>query len=186
MAPKKKDKKDKRPGVPDGYEDHWAAPFYTFLPARVEDMDQKCRDRITLIQIDADRKLLQLIGPRKKEYPRLIATAQKVIASDSVSTVQKIGASVILDYCDEGWRGKVSLGVLGGVITRNDPLVFEWRKAVLTRDGFACTLCGSENSLQAHHIVRWVDMPEARLLLENGVTLCISCHYKAHGKVYGG
>lgn len=170
----------------DDLNEHWAAPFYTFLPKRIEDMDQKCHDRITLIQLDACKKLLKMIGPRKQEFPDLVEKARGIIFSPEASIVQKVGASVILDYCAEGWRDDTPLEVLGTAVQRDDPLVFAWRKGVLERDSFTCQKCGSKDNLHAHHLVRWVDMPEARLIPENGVTLCVKCHYAAHGKVYRG
>jgi hypothetical protein len=32
-----------------------------------------------------------------------------------------------------------------------------------------------------HHIKRWVDDEKSRYERDNGVTVCIICHYKHHG-----
>lgn len=55
-----------------------------------------------------------------------------------------------------------------------------WSKAVKERDG-CCQECGATERLHAHHIKGWKDYPDLRYDLENGVTLCHSCHELAHG-----
>ena len=57
-----------------------------------------------------------------------------------------------------------------------------WRKAVLERDFYACTACGSTDRLHAHHILRFIDFPHKRFDITNGITLCLPCHWKLHGK----
>ena len=53
-----------------------------------------------------------------------------------------------------------------------------WRKAVLERDGHRCRKCGSDRYLHAHHVKTWDAYPELRLDIDNGKTLCRTCHYK--------
>ena len=55
-----------------------------------------------------------------------------------------------------------------------------WKLAVLHRDGYSCRLCESKESLCAHHINSWAEFPEDRHILENGLTLCKSCHSVYH------
>jgi hypothetical protein len=57
-----------------------------------------------------------------------------------------------------------------------------WRQAVLQRDGYACTICGCMTSLHAHHKKPWADHPQQRLEIDNGITLCASCHGATHGR----
>lgn len=59
-----------------------------------------------------------------------------------------------------------------------------WRNDVLARDGYECVRCGSTKGLHAHHIVRWIDAPDLRVVLENGETLSETCHRRSHGKVF--
>jgi hypothetical protein len=33
----------------------------------------------------------------------------------------------------------------------------------------------------AHHLIKWSDSVELRYELDNGITLCRRCHFKAHG-----
>jgi hypothetical protein len=53
----------------------------------------------------------------------------------------------------------------------------EWSKAVKERDG-KCLECGSVNKLESHHILDFKKYPEKGFDLENGATLCMSCHVK--------
>lgn len=59
-----------------------------------------------------------------------------------------------------------------------------WSNTVKERDGYCCQSCGrvrdETTRIVAHHIVsRDVD-PKLKLSLENGKTLCKSCHGKVH------
>lgn len=56
----------------------------------------------------------------------------------------------------------------------------EWRSSVFTRDGFACVICRKGGSLNAHHIESFAKNPGLRFDVENGATLCVSCHKNFH------
>jgi len=56
-----------------------------------------------------------------------------------------------------------------------------WRKAVYDRDGHRCVLCSKhkrqlKTPLEPHHILRRKDCPERTFDVNNGVTLCRTCH----------
>lgn len=56
-----------------------------------------------------------------------------------------------------------------------------WARAVISRDKATCQHCGVQGvELHAHHIKSFKDHPELRWELSNGLTLCHSCHWKAH------
>lgn len=56
-----------------------------------------------------------------------------------------------------------------------------WRKAVFERDEYTCQNCKRiGEKLQAHHIDCWIDFPDKRYLIDNGITLCASCHKALH------
>jgi 5-methylcytosine-specific restriction endonuclease McrA len=56
-----------------------------------------------------------------------------------------------------------------------------WRKAVYERDNFNCRKCGKHGGdLNAHHLFAYADTPALRFSVDNGVTLCPTCHTKFH------
>jgi len=55
-----------------------------------------------------------------------------------------------------------------------------WRISVFERDRYECQKCGSKNNLHAHHIVEWDHDVSLRYELDNGLTVCSSCHFKIH------
>jgi hypothetical protein len=72
----------------------------------------------------------------------------------------------------------------GGITPINEKLrktfnYKEWRNKVFERDCFCCQECGQRGGyLHAHHIKSWSNYPEFRYQINNGLTLCISCHRK--------
>jgi hypothetical protein len=61
----------------------------------------------------------------------------------------------------------------------------DWRNRVLERDLFACQKCGKthhQSIMSAHHRKNYIDYPLLRLVVENGITLCLGCHKKCHRK----
>ena len=68
---------------------------------------------------------------------------------------------------------------------RNDPRIKEWRQAVFERDKFTCQDCGAKGYLQAHHIVPISKDLSKAFNVENGKTVCVSCHEKIHGRFIG-
>jgi len=56
----------------------------------------------------------------------------------------------------------------------------EWIEKVLKRDCHACQECNSTEKLDTHHIKSWNSRPDLRFDLDNGITLCSSCHGKIH------
>jgi hypothetical protein len=54
-----------------------------------------------------------------------------------------------------------------------------WRRSVFIRDDFTCKRCGERGGrLEADHIKPWSLFPELRYAIDNGRTLCQSCHHK--------
>ncbi|GEM_PF-1503815 len=57
----------------------------------------------------------------------------------------------------------------------------DWRKAVYSRDLYTCQVCGKTNcKLHAHHKNGFAEHKELRTILENGITLCETCHREFH------
>lgn len=59
----------------------------------------------------------------------------------------------------------------------------KFRQAVLARDRYKCTKCGSTDKLCVHHIKEVRKHPELVYDTNNGVTLCTKCHNKIHTKL---
>lgn len=53
-----------------------------------------------------------------------------------------------------------------------------WRKAVFQRDDYTCQMCLARGvKIHADHIKPWATHPELRYAIDNGRTVCVSCHY---------
>lgn len=102
--------------------------------------------------------------------------------------------------CEQGAfisrRGEGNYNWKGGLssedeIFRKSIAYKEWRLEVFKRDNFTCQCCGDNTggNLQAHHMENFSDNEELRLELDNGTTLCDSCHnfnkYGSFHHVYG-
>lgn len=77
------------------------------------------------------------------------------------------------------WKGGKSLD---DERARLSPDLKKWREAVFARDGWACRHCGATGDIHAHHVDHWADNEARRFDVTNGLTLCIGCHGKVHGK----
>jgi hypothetical protein len=61
----------------------------------------------------------------------------------------------------------------------------KWRQSVFERDNFTCQYCGKRKGqrLAAHHIQSFIDCPEDRFNVDNGVTFCNGCHVHLHNMI---
>ena len=61
----------------------------------------------------------------------------------------------------------------------------KWSKSVMERDNYTCRICGNyKDKHNAHHLNSWDTYPDQRFDVDNGVTLCVTCHISFH-KTYG-
>lgn len=66
---------------------------------------------------------------------------------------------------------------------RNTKEYREWRQLVFERDDYTCQDCNQRGGdLNAHHIERFKTHKHLRYELANGITICVPCHRKRHGK----
>ena len=71
---------------------------------------------------------------------------------------------------------------------RDSKMMKDWKKSVHEKYNYTCQMCGDRSrsghyvKLNAHHIVRFIDAPELRFNVNNGITLCVPCHEKTRGK----
>lgn len=79
-------------------------------------------------------------------------------------------------------KGKYNPSWKGGITPinqkiRNSREYILWRTAVFMRDDYTCQKCGDRGGkLEADHIKPFALYPELRLAIDNGRTLCKSCH----------
>jgi DNA repair exonuclease SbcCD ATPase subunit len=57
-----------------------------------------------------------------------------------------------------------------------------WRESVLTRDHNICQLCGATEGLHVHHRVPISVNPSLATNIDNGITVCETCHHNIHRK----
>lgn len=59
---------------------------------------------------------------------------------------------------------------------------YEWRKEVYERDDYTCQCCGDNkgSNLVAHHLLNYSEHEELRTDVDNGITLCKTCHKEFH------
>lgn len=60
----------------------------------------------------------------------------------------------------------------------------KWAKTIKSRDKNRCVVCGTDNNLNAHHLLPKHTYSDLSLDLKNGITLCRRCHRIAHGGTY--
>lgn len=75
-----------------------------------------------------------------------------------------------------GWKGGLSRDKHSG----GCPKYKKWRLDVFKRDDYTCQGGGCDEPrgcyLEAHHIKSWVNYPELRYEITNGMALCKECH----------
>jgi hypothetical protein len=111
------------------------------------------------------------------EKNRIAQTGKKM----SEETKKKLAKAFSGDR-NPAWKGGVTSG---NQILRRTLEYRAWQTSVFQRDRFVCQMfdCDkTEHYLEAHHIKRFIDSPELRLDINNGITLCKMCHQKTKGK----
>ena len=79
----------------------------------------------------------------------------------------------------------------GGISSENrrlrESLEYQiWRNEVYKRDNWTCRLCRkkcNKKEIVAHHLRLFSEFPELRFSVDNGITLCRSCHLKVHKRL---
>ena len=94
-------------------------------------------------------------------------------------------------FSTENTSGSNNFTWKGGITPKNDRIrksdqYNQWRLAIYKRDYYTCQECGAKGkkkNIVAHHIKSFADYPELRFDIDNGVTLCRSCHLSIHQKL---
>ena len=92
----------------------------------------------------------------------------------------------------ESIRGSGSIHWKGGKtprlkILRNGANFKQWRFSVFEKDNWTCQKCGRRDGseIHPHHIKSFSDHPKRRFDVNNGITLCKTCHIKEHHRFFG-
>jgi 5-methylcytosine-specific restriction endonuclease McrA len=65
-------------------------------------------------------------------------------------------------------------------MTQKQAVRAKFREVVFKRDNNKCRVCkASDGKLDAHHITDRSELPNGGYVLENGISLCEPCHWKA-------
>lgn len=117
---------------------------------------------------------------------------RKVYCSNACRYTHKRGGNAANAGGGQWMRGASNPNWKGGVnaVENNrrmwDAEVGQWRRRVFARDRHTCQRCGlspkTRNTLRAHHIATWADHPDRRFDIDNGTTLCRTCHDWVHSK----
>ena len=100
-----------------------------------------------------------------------------------IKEITSTRASLLTGSKNGNWKGGITKDYQR---VRNSLKYQEWRLEVYKKDNFTCQKCGCNEggNLNAHHILSFKDWPEARIVVDNGMTLCKDCHKDYHG-IYG-
>jgi hypothetical protein len=138
-------------------------------------------------------------GTEKYCFPSVIKRGGGKYCSLKCAHVAFKGRIVIMD---DKWKNKISKnhfdvsgknnpnwqGGIANEITKwhnkNWKALLRWRRSVFDRDGHKCKECGSQEGLEAHHIISLKETKSTAFETWNGVSLCQKCHGQTEN--YGG
>lgn len=125
------------------------------------------------------KKCTILLNSNNEERNKRIGDTLRQKYKDDAEFKRRVFAAKVVKRGKDHWNWK------GGITpltqrTRTSEEANAWKLAVLHRDNYACRVCQSKDNLHAHHINSWAEFPEDRYILENGLTLCHSCHTQYH------
>ena len=113
---------------------------------------------------------------RNETYPYVARRALLGICDMSATPLKRTACCALLEYFVPDWRDYASQELIGMVAERGSTEDRKWKKDVFHRDRNKCVKCGAVEYLEAHHIIRWIDAPFLRVVVNNGETLCNECH----------
>lgn len=135
-------------------------------------------------------------SPETKAKQRLAKLGKKLSeehkAKMSASHKGKVRSKEHQMKLNDSNRGEKSRWWKGGISPANKVIRRSveykcWREAVFLRDNWTCKKCKIRGlCLHPHHILNFCQWPDLRFDVDNGITLCKSCHtsfHKKYGKV---
>lgn len=98
-----------------------------------------------------------------------------------ISERMKIVAKDFIGSRNPNWKGDKRR-----VIDKRSDYGYKfWRKLVIRRDNEVCRVCGSIDSLEAHHLINYASLgPDEKKAIGIGYTMCQKCHIEFH-KTFG-
>lgn len=121
-------------------------------------------NRLTILKKDAD--YYSKNRDQKLKY-------QAVYYSENKDSVLTYNSNRTKQKCEDSPEYKETL-------TTRRYVTYALKPIILKRDNYCCQLCFSKNRLEAHHIIPIKTDPSKVEEIDNLITLCHSCHKKAH------
>ena len=116
--------------------------------------------------------------PKRKEECRLILVKAKSCVKPRTEESRKKQSLSMMGKNVTNGNSKKNVLIRGSIESRL------WREAVFARDNYTCQKCSERGGrLHPHHKKPFADYPELRFAIDNGMTLCVSCHAKEHQDV---
>lgn len=114
----------------------------------------------------------------EEQWDNVVYAASLLITDEKVSSERLRAASIFLKFILPDYLDLIESEM--NVRDRHDRRVRQWRREVIERDAYSCVKCKAHTDLHAHHIVPWSDYPKGRIDINNGITLCETCHSHEH------
>jgi hypothetical protein len=115
----------------------------------------------------------------KEEHRRKIGAGNKgkVRTDETKEKIRQHNKGLWVGEKNGSWKGGVSRAYKTGY---NSIEYREWRTSVFKRDNYTCQDCGNKDVpyVTAHHIKSFAKHPDLRFDIDNGITLCETCHCK--------
>lgn len=145
-----------------------------------EKHSQETKRKIALSKVGKKRKPFSIVWREKMSLSKKGNKPNNFGKPRSLYARVKSGLAHLGDK-NHNWKGGVSrLNKTERQMAMYGTEYKLWRRAVFERDNYLCIWGGKEHGtkVQADHIKAWKDYPALRYAIDNGRTLCVSCHRK--------
>jgi len=115
-------------------------------------------------------------GMRKKENKAILLKARMANKNRVVTAEERIRRSLsMIGKNVKHGNTKENIRIRASIESRL------WREAVFARDNYTCQKCSKRGGrLHPHHMKSFAEYPELRFAIDNGQTLCVTCHALEH------